>query len=60
LIAQQQLESILSLLSPDDREIFTARFLHEDSYEEIAARKGIRPDNVRQRISRLVRKLRKA
>ncbi|MGE0175110.1 MAG: RNA polymerase sigma factor [Oligoflexales bacterium] len=58
LIAKQQLESIMSTLQAEDRDLLTARFVNEDSYEEIAARTGLRSENVRQRISRLARNLR--
>lgn len=46
-------------ISAEDRQSLEWRYLDENSFEDIAHRLGLSTDNVRQRISRALRKLRK-
>lgn len=56
--AKDQLDNLLGSLSLEDRQLLEDRFLNEDSYEELAKEQDVSPAGVRQRISRIVRKLR--
>ena len=57
-IAREQLEHLLSTLPTDDRKLLEERFLNETSYDNLAKARGMTSAGVRQRISRIVRKLR--
>lgn len=46
-------------LSPDQKNMIELRYLKEWSFDEIAKSLGLNEDNVRQKISRIVRKLRR-
>lgn len=56
--AHDQLQHLLSLLPAEERRLLEERFFAEISYEELAKTQGVTPAGVRQRISRIVRKLR--
>jgi RNA polymerase sigma-70 factor (ECF subfamily) len=56
--ARQTVERLLLDLSPVDRELIKARFVEDESYEEIAKSHGLSEANARQKISRLLRKVR--
>jgi RNA polymerase sigma-70 factor (ECF subfamily) len=58
--AKQTLARLLAALSEDERQLIQARVLDEAPYEELAAREGLTPENARQRVSRILRKLRSA
>ena len=58
--AKVHLDHLLKSLDPEDRRLLEDRFLNEDSYETLARGQGVSPAGVRQRISRIVRKLRKS
>ena len=58
LACRQELNIILRELSAADRALIEARLLDEDSYADIAARDGASQAQVRQRLSRLLRRLR--
>ena len=55
--AKQTLEKIFATLSEDERDLIRARFMDDESYEEIAVRLDVKPTGVRQRVSRLIRKI---
>jgi len=57
LEARSTLEGLLSLLDGKERLLIERRFLSKDSFEEIGRSEGWSPDNARQQVSRLVRKL---
>ena len=57
-VAREQLKHLLSGLSTDDRKLLEQRFLNEASYNDLAKAQGMTSAGVRQRISRIVRKLR--
>ena len=56
--AKDQLDQLLNSLPSEDRRLLENRFLNEESYELLAKEQGVSPAGVRQRISRIVRKLR--
>lgn len=56
--AKDHLDHLLNSLDPDDRRLLEDRFLNEESYETLAKELGVSPAGVRQRLSRIVRKLR--
>jgi len=56
--ATDQLVELLEKLSEEDRSLIKDRFINDKSYEDLAKVHGISPAGVRQRISRLFRKLR--
>jgi RNA polymerase sigma-70 factor (ECF subfamily) len=56
--ARQTVERLLLELGPEERDLLTARFLNDESYENIAATFGLTESNARQKISRLIRKVR--
>ena len=57
LEAKQALESLMGRLSEEECGLIKARFLNDESYEEIAARLNVKPEGARQRVSRLMRKI---
>jgi len=58
LACREELNIILRGLSATDRALIEARLLDEDSYADIAARDGTNQAQVRQRWSRLLKRLR--
>lgn len=54
---EEETISLLSGLSPDDREIFIKRYFHELSIDEIAAQKNKKPSWIYNRLSRGRKKL---
>jgi len=58
LACREELNIILSGLSATDRALIEARLLDEDSYADIAAKEGTNQAQVRQRWSRLLKRLR--
>lgn len=55
--ARQELQDLLSRLSPEEQELIKYRFIDGESYEEIAARLEIKTDTTRQKLSRLLRRI---
>lgn len=53
------LEDILAQLSPEDRDLLTDRYIKEESYKKLAARRAISEQSARQKISRIIKKLKK-
>ncbi len=51
-------ESKLASLTPEQREIIQLRYLKDWSFAEIAKSLGLNEDNVRQKISRIVKRIR--
>ncbi len=58
LEARSALSGIMANLAPADRRLLERRFFCEESFSEIAGSEGWSVDNTRQRISRLMRRLR--
>lgn len=57
--AASVIDELLAPLSLSDQDLVRRRFLAEESYDDIAAARGLTAVNVRQRISRLLRRMRK-
>lgn len=57
LAARQELERLLSSLASADQALLTSRFWAGESFDEIATHHGVTPANIRQRVSRLLKKL---
>jgi RNA polymerase sigma-70 factor (ECF subfamily) len=57
LIARDELRELVARLSRDDRELLESRFLGDESFDEIAGRRGLSTANARQRFSRLLKRL---
>lgn len=57
IAAREVLNSLVVGLSLEERSLLESRFLNEESYDEIAARLRIKADVVRQRVSRLIKKI---
>ncbi len=55
--ASEEIESLMKLLTDDERMILKAKFLRDDSYEEISAHLKISSANARQRVSRVIKKI---
>lgn len=55
--AREELSQLLNLLSEEERSLLATRFLHDEPIENIAESFGITADNTRQRLSRLVKKI---
>lgn len=55
--ARDELEEILKSLTEEERILLKTRFIDDDSYENMAKNFGISEANARQKVSRLVRKL---
>jgi RNA polymerase sigma-70 factor (ECF subfamily) len=58
LEAREELTAMLAKLSEPERELLENRLLNDDGFEEIASQIGTTPTNVRQKFSRILRKLR--
>ena len=56
--ARETLELLMKELGPKDRKLFEQRFLHEVSFKEIAKAEGWSVVNTRQKLSRLMRRIR--
>ena len=56
--ARRTLEALVKDLSPSDKSLIERRFLDEESFENIAKERGWSVVNTRQKISRLIRRLR--
>lgn len=52
------IETIEKEMTAEETQLLLERVMGEYSFEEIAARRGIRPDNARQRFSRIIKKIR--
>lgn len=57
LVAREELGRVLARLSADERELLESRFLADDSFDAIAERRGTSAANARQKLSRLLKKL---
>lgn len=55
---QDLIETIEKEMTVEETTLLLERVMEEYSFEEIAARRGIRPDNARQRFSRIIKKIR--
>lgn len=55
----EELDKLLTCLSPEDKALFFRRYIHEDSIDEIMKETGLSRDNVYQRLSRGRKKLKK-
>jgi RNA polymerase sigma-70 factor, ECF subfamily len=58
--AKEELDLILKTLNQEEQMILRSRFIEGDSYDEIASALKISVPNARQRLSRLLRKIRSA
>lgn len=58
LEARSRLDALLENLEPGERRLIERRFLSDDSFEQIAADEGWSVVNTRQKLSRLLRRLR--
>lgn len=56
--AKEQLAQLIEKISDAERRLLKARFLDEEPFENIADDLGISADNTRQKLSRLLKKLR--
>jgi len=56
--AKIELERLLDKLAPEERKLLVSRFVDSDSFEIIAQQTGSNAANVRQKLSRLLKKLR--
>ena len=56
--ARDEVNKILSNLSEEEQTLIIEKFINEESYEEISVRKGIKAPNARQKVSRILKKLR--
>ena len=54
-----EFQKLLQILSEEDRQIFTALFWHEKSYEEVGQEMNMPVDRVYSRVSRGKKKLKK-
>jgi RNA polymerase sigma-70 factor (ECF subfamily) len=59
LIAREDLRAMMGYLTNEERVLLEARLFNEDDFDTIAAKQGITSANTRQKISRLMRKLRR-
>lgn len=57
LAARQELERLLAVLSFEERTLLVSRFFQEESFAEIADRQGVTEVSARQKVSRLLKKL---
>ena len=55
----QEFQKLLEILSEEDRQIFTALFWHEKSYEEVGQEMDMSVDRIYSRVSRGKKKLKK-
>lgn len=58
LEAREELVAMISQLAQPERELLERRLLHDEEFERIASAMQTTPTNVRQKFSRLLRKLR--
>ena len=58
LLAREGLDRLLKNLSNGERQLLVSRFLGDDSFENIASRSGVSAASIRQKLSRLVKKVR--
>lgn len=58
LEVREELTAMLATLSEPERELLEDRLLNDDEFEKIAFKMGTSPTNIRQKLSRLLRKLR--
>ena len=58
LETKDELQKILSVLSKEDQAIIIDKFLKEETYEEISKKRNLNPVNTRQKVSRILKKLR--
>jgi RNA polymerase sigma-70 factor, ECF subfamily len=58
--AELEVDRLLAALSVADRELLRSRLLSNESFEILATRMQVSPASLRQRFSRLVRRLRRA
>lgn len=56
--AKEQLAQLIEKISDAERRLLKARFLDEEPFENIAGDLGISADNTRQKLSRLLKKIR--
>ncbi len=56
--AREELKALLAHLSPSERDLLSARLLESEDFEAIASHLQTSPLNVRQKLSRLLKKLR--
>lgn len=59
IIARNYLEKVARELDGEELELFKSRLINDLDYEEIAATMDISEDNARQKVSRLLRKLKR-
>lgn len=55
---REEISSLLSQLSPEDRDIFIKRYFRDETIEEISASEGIKPSCIYNRLSRGRKRLR--
>ena len=55
--ARQQLQQLLANLKESDRQLLIQRFINDQSYEQLSQQLQVTEQGVRQRISRLIRKI---
>lgn len=55
---KDELENALSNLRSDEKELLLEKFINDNSYEEISSKRSITSANARQKISRLLKKIR--
>lgn len=57
-IARVELERLLAKITPEERALVAARLVDDTSFDDIGAAAGLSAATVRQRLSRILRKLR--
>ena len=58
LEAREELAAMVAKLSEPERKLLEDRLLNDDDFEVIASKMGTTPTNIRQKFSRMLRKLR--
>tara|TARA_A100001015_G_C14863660_1_gene661378 strand:+ start:454 stop:975 length:522 start_codon:yes stop_codon:yes gene_type:complete len=56
--ARDELGKILSGLDEEERSLLVDKFLQEESYEEMSSKRSLTPVNTRQKVSRILKKIR--
>ena len=56
--ARNELEKVLMRLNEEERLLLFEKFLNEESYEEISTKRGLKTVNIRQKVSRILKKIR--
>jgi RNA polymerase sigma factor (sigma-70 family) len=56
--AMETIHNILEHLDSSDRDLILRRFINEESYENMASELNMKPEALRQRLSRSLRKIR--